>query len=200
MAERFVDRLAAKARTELSAPHAVRTSREGDVIILGSAGTRIGTLTATTAATSDEFDPVEGNFLASGVHWQRVANLVGPHLLSDQEMVHGGIHRGFPEDVPSELEVAAAEASARLLAHRTRVFENEIRVDVAGVSLSFAPLKLTSPSTFVLTPRLELPFTIERGGEHLAGALQLRSHSGVFRATGISPRTPTRSRLPGHLR
>lgn len=181
VAERFSELLVDRARTELPVPAAVRMSANGGLAVKGRGGITVATVTA-TIGSGDQFEPIEGNYLVPGPHWKRLADRIALELPAEGEYVNAALHRDFPDRGGADLADAALEASRRLHEDRARVFDNELRIDVAEHSLVFAPLRQAASGTWfsVTRPVVELPFTFGREGEFFSGALHLRSLPGLM--------------------
>ena len=140
---------------------------DGDVVVFDRRSRRIARIKATRATVGDA-PALEGNYLTAGSHWDAVRDALVAIADNGEPFADAGVHREFPMDIDPAWREAAEEASRRLRRDRTLAFAHEIRVDVEGVTLTFAPL--TAPPA-----ALEIPFRLDRGPDRFTGAVRLTS-------------------------
>ena len=165
--ERFLQRLSEEAaRRYLPAlPASLQLDvADGRIALVDLRGQRLAEITATRAAVVGRAT-VDGNFLVSGEHWSSLGDALNELDIEDVRIAWPQVYRSLPDDIDPERHTTAESASRRLRDDRTLVFAHDVRVDIEDVSLVFSPL--------TLSPRLEVPFALERGEARFEGALRL---------------------------
>jgi hypothetical protein len=163
--ERFSGQLSESVRRHLPPLRASLQFRadEGLVVLVDRRGRRVAQISATRAVTGQRV--VEGNFLVRGDHWAKLGGILDEFVVEAPRIATPNVYRSLPGDINPEWRTAAESASRRLRDDRTLVFAHDVRVDIEEVSLVFSPL--------TLSPRLEVPFALERGEARFEGALRL---------------------------
>jgi hypothetical protein len=190
VAERFADRLAARAADELAGlPYATRQSQGGVVVCEDDRS--VAVVTATRAVISSGRRRVRGNFLTAGEHWEGVRAALGhPTRHSDSTPAAPPGRRVLLKELPGQTAERLADAelaSDRIRTERVLDFGHPVVVLFADdAQLRFELIDSGPP--------VALPFTYRDGDEQLRACLRLKTPAGPL-ALGVEAEDAQRSAL-----